>query len=74
MSATSCAVPLITLCTEVIYSLPVSIKAQYAVVCALHSRSFGHRKIVLQEMYVILAKFALNKVRKIAKFWFRIRA
>ena len=30
----------------------------YAVVFALYSRSFGRRKIVLQEMYVILAKFA----------------
>ena len=59
MSATSCAVPLIKLCTEAIYSLSVSIKALYAVVFALYSRSFGHGKIVLQEIYVILAKFAL---------------
>ena len=58
MSATSCAVPLIMLCAEAIYSLSVSIKALYAVVFALYSRSFGHRKIVLQETYVVLAKFA----------------
>ena len=30
----------------------------YAVVFALYSRSFGHRKIVLQEIYEIWAKFA----------------
>ena len=30
----------------------------YAVVIALYSRSFGHRNIVLEETYVILAKFA----------------
>ena len=50
-------------CTEAIYSLSVSTKAPYAVVFALHSRSFGHRKIILQETHVILAKF-----------WARIRA
>ena len=44
--------------TEAMYSLSVSIKALYAVVFALYSRSFGHRKIVLQEIYVIFAKFA----------------
>ena len=60
MFATSCAVPLIKLCTEGIYSLSASIKVLYAVVFALYSRSFGHRKIVLQEIYVILAKFALQ--------------
>ena len=48
------------LCTEAIYSHSVSIKALYAVVFALYSRSFGHRKIVLQEIYVILAKSALQ--------------
>ena len=60
MSATSCAVSLNMLRTEAIYSLSVSIKALYAVVFALYSRSFGHRKIVLQEIYVISAKFALQ--------------
>ena len=66
MSATSCAVPLIMLCTEA-YSLSVSIMALYAVVFALYSRSFGHRKTVLQETYVILAKFAPqdSEIRKI---------
>ena len=44
--------------TEAIYSLSVSTKAMYAVVFAMYSKSFGHRKIVLQEIYVILAKFA----------------
>ena len=58
MSVTSCAVPLIMLCTEAIYSLSVSIKALYAVVFALYSRRFDHMKIVLQEIYVILEKFA----------------
>ena len=60
MSTTSCAVPLIMLYTEAIYSLSVRIKALYAVVFALYSRSFGHRKVFLQETYryVILAKFA----------------
>ena len=61
MGATSCAVPLIMLCTEPIYSLSVSIKGLYVVAIALYSRSFGHRKIVLQEIYVILAKFALQR-------------
>ena len=42
------------------YSLSVSIKALYEVVFALYSRSFNYRKIVLQEIYVILAKFALQ--------------
>ena len=43
------------------YSLSVSIKAlRMQFVFALYSRSFGHRKIVLQEIYVILAKFALH--------------
>ena len=60
MSATSCAVPLSMLCTEAIYSLSVSIKALYAVVFALYSKSFGRTKILLQETYVILAKFALQ--------------
>ena len=46
------------LCTEVIYSLAVSNKALCAVVIALYSRNFGHRKIVLQEIHLILAKFA----------------
>ena len=46
------------LCTEAITSLCVNIKAVYAVVFALFSKSFGRRKIVLQEIYVILAKFA----------------
>ena len=60
MSATFCAVglPLIMLCAEAITSLFVSIKALYAVVFALYSRSFGHRKIVLQKICAILAKFA----------------
>ena len=44
------------LCIEAIYSLSASVKALYAVVFALYSRGFGHRKIVLQEIYVILAK------------------
>ena len=46
--------------TQAIYSLSVSVKALYAVVFALYSRSFGYRKIVLQEigLYVILTKFA----------------
>ena len=44
-------VPLIMLCTESIYSLSISIEA-------LYSRNFGRRKIVLQEIYVILAKCA----------------
>ena len=61
------------LSTEAICSLPESIKALYAVVSALFSRSFGHKKIVLQEIYVILAKFE-PQVRKIAKFWIWIRA
>ena len=52
------ALPLIMLCTEAIYSLSVNIKALYAVVFALCSRSFGHRKKVLQEIYVVLAQFA----------------
>ena len=56
MSATSCAAPLIMLCTEAIHSLSVNIQALHAVVFALYSRSFGHRKIVLPEIYVILAK------------------
>ena len=56
--ATSCAVPLIMLCTEAIYSLSASIKALYAVVFALYSGSFGRMKIVLQEIHIILAKFA----------------
>ena len=60
MPATSSAVPLTMLCTEAIYSLSVSIKALYAVVFALFSRSFGHRKIVLEEIYETLAKFALQ--------------
>ena len=48
------------ICREAIYSLSVSIKAPYAVVFALYLRSFGHRKIVLQEIhaYATLAKFA----------------
>ena len=46
------------LCTEAMHTLSVSIKALYAVVFALYWRSFGHRKIVLQEILVILAKFA----------------
>ena len=58
MSASSCTVPLIMLWTEAVHSLSVSIKALYAVVFALYSRSFGHRKTVLEEIYVILAKFA----------------
>ena len=60
MYATFCAVPLIMLSTEAITSLSVSIQALYAVVglFALYSRSVGHRKIVLQEIYVVLAKFA----------------
>ena len=45
------------LCTEAVYLLSVSIKALYAVVFASCSRSFGHRKIVLQEIYITLAKF-----------------
>ena len=73
MSATSSALPLIMLCTEAIYSLSVSIMAPYAVVFALYSRSFGHRKVVLQEIYVILAKFEA-KGSEIAIFWFRMRA
>ena len=54
------SLPLITLCTEAVYSLSASIKALHAVVFALYSTSFGHRKIVLQEIYiyVILTKFA----------------
>ena len=64
MSATSCAVPQIMLCTEAIYSLSVSIKAWYAIVFALYSRSFGHRKILLREIYVILAKFAPQRFGK----------
>ena len=60
MFATSCAVPLFTLCAEAkpIFSLSVSIKALYAVVFAWYSITFGHRKIVLQKVYVILAQFA----------------
>ena len=58
MFATFCAVPLIMLCAEAVYSLSVSIKTLYAFVFALYSRSFGHRKIVLQEIYVILTTFA----------------
>ena len=34
---------------------------------------FGHRKIVLQEMYVILAKFASQRSEN-RKIWVRIRA
>ena len=45
------------LCTEAIYSLSVSIKALYGVSFALYSRSFGRRKIVLQEICVVSAKF-----------------
>ena len=60
MPATSCAVPLIMLCTEAMHSLSVSIKALYAVVFALYSTRFDHRKIVLQKICVILAKFALQ--------------
>ena len=67
MSATSCAVPLSMLSTEAMYSPSVSIKALYAVVFALYSRSFGHRKIVLYKIYAILTKFAPqgSKNRKI---------
>ena len=54
------------------YSLSVSIKTLYAVVFALYARSFGHRKIVLQEILVILAKFAPQGL-EIAKFWARNR-
>ena len=56
MSALSCAVFLIMLSTEAMYSLSVSIKTLYTdVVFALYLKSL---KIVLQEIYVILAKFA----------------
>ena len=67
MSATPCAVPLIMLCTEATYSLSVSIKTLYAVVFVLYSRNFSHKKIILPEIYVILAKFAPqgSKNRKI---------
>ena len=57
MPAFSCTVPLIMLSTDAIHSLSVSINALYAVVFALYSRSFGYRKIVFQEICVILAKF-----------------
>ena len=59
--------PLIMLCTETIYSLSASIKTLYAVVLASYSRSFSPRKIISQEIYVILAKFAPqgSKNRKI---------
>ena len=42
------------------YSLSVSIKALYTVLFYLHCtrRSFGHRKIVLQEINVNLAELA----------------
>ena len=67
MFATSCAVPLIMLCTEAIYSLCVSTKALYAVVLALYSGSFGRGTIFLQEIYEILPKFSPqgSKNRKI---------
>ena len=40
-----------------LYSLSVGMKAQYAVVFALHLRNFGHKKVILQEISVISAKF-----------------
>ena len=62
MSATSCAVPLIMLCTEAICLLSVSIKALYAIVFERfwsQENSFARntRKI-------ILAKFAPQSLEK----------
>ena len=72
MYVTSCSA-LITLCTEAIYTLSINIKALYAVVFPLYLRSFGHRKIVLQETYLILAKFTPRGL-EIAEFLARILA
>ena len=68
MLATFCAVPLIMLCTEAIYSLSVNIQALYVVVFSLYLGSFDHRKIVLQEIYAIFAKFTPQGSEK-RKIW-----
>ena len=61
------------LSTEAIYPLFVCIKALYAVVFALYLKSFDRRKIFLQEIYVIFAKFAPQGSEN-RKIWVRIRA
>ena len=59
MSASSCAVPLIMLRAEAMYSLSVSINALYAELYnCIVLKKFWSRENSFEEIYVILAKFA----------------